>query len=66
MGLFRVFLTGSSEPIDVALEAKDIFSLELLLRNTRFILAQHTETSDDGVQRRLLIPVSRIQLVVEM
>ncbi len=66
MGMFRVFLTNSSESLDVDLEATDIFSLERLLRSTRFIPACHAESGEDGVRRRLLIPVSRIQLVFEM
>lgn len=66
MGLFRVFLTNSSESLDVNLEATDILSLERLLRSTRFIPARHAESDEDGVQRRLLIPVSRIQLILEL
>ena len=68
MGQFRIFLMGWPEPQLVELPASSIPEVGELAAYGRFLAANLVDVADsDGVltNRQALLPVSRIQMIVE-
>ncbi|WEK44902.1 MAG: hypothetical protein P0Y64_09050 [Candidatus Sphingomonas colombiensis] len=68
MGQFRIFLMGWAEPQLVELPACGIPEVGALAANGRFLAGELVDVADeDGVltNRRALLSVSRIQMIVE-
>ena len=65
MGRFRVFLIGTSAPLDVDLSARDIQELEAMMSTAKFVTGTMAEPDEDGVCAAFLVPVCRVQFVVE-
>lgn len=66
MGLFRVYLTGSQQAIDVELAASDLRTLKRGLLNERFLEGRVRPEDGDGVCSGVLIPTARLQLILEL
>lgn len=65
MGCIRLFLIGTSQPLDVDLPARDIQELEAMMSATKFVTGTKTEPDKDGVCPAFLVPTYRIQCVIE-
>ena len=65
MTRFRIFITGSPQPIDVDLPVASIAELSEIASRSRFIEGHVAEADSDGVYAGVLIPTCRIQLIIE-
>lgn len=68
MGRFTVFVTGCTEGLPIEISASSVHEIENLVGSSRFIAGELIDVPNaDGVcdNRAALIPVSRIQLIVE-
>lgn len=68
MGRFTVFVSGCTEGIPIELDASNVHEIEKVVGSRRFIVGELIDVpNEDGVcdNRAALIPVSRIQLIVE-
>lgn len=68
MARFRIFLTGNFEGSVVELPASTLAQVSALASERRFLSAEMIDVADnDGVclNREVLIPVSRIQMILE-
>lgn len=68
MGQFTVFLTGCSEGMPVEMPACSIHEVERLIGASRFVAGELIDFPDErGVctNKAALIPLSRIQMIVE-
>jgi hypothetical protein len=66
MGRFRIFLVGSPQAIDVDLPASDAAELNEIASRSRFLDGYMAEADRDGVCPGVLIPTSRLQMIIEM
>jgi len=65
MARFKLFLIGSPHPLLVNLPVNGVMELNELAGRCRFITGNLSDPDHDGVCSGLMIPTSRIQLVVE-
>ena len=65
MARFKLYLAGNGEPLDVELPVANVLELCALLSAARFIDGHFSEPDGDGVCRALLVPSSRVHLIVE-
>ena len=65
MTRFRIFITGSPQPIDVDLPVASIAELGEIASRSRFIEGHVAEADSDGVLPAVLIPTCRIQFIIE-
>ena len=68
MGRFTVFVSGSTGGLPVEFDASSIHEIERLVGSSRFIAGELIDVPDEwGAcdNRAALIPVSRIQMIVE-
>ncbi|HEX3422298.1 MAG TPA: hypothetical protein VHS33_02695 [Sphingomicrobium sp.] len=68
MGRFTVFLAGCAEGMPIEVTASSVHELERVVGGSRFLAGELIDVPDaDGVcsSRSALIPVSRVQLIVE-
>lgn len=65
MGVFRFHLIGSSQPLDVEIDAQAISDLDAILSRQRFVEGRMTQPDSDGLFAGVLIATSRIQCVIE-
>ena len=68
VGRFTVFMAGCGKAIPVELDASSVHEVGQLVGSRRFVAGELIDMpDDDGVcaNRRALIPVSRINLIVE-
>ena len=68
MAQFTIYLTGSNEGLPVEVPASCVSELQEMVGVSRFITGQLVDFPDaDGVcaNRAALIPVSRIQMIME-
>jgi len=68
MGRFTIFLTGRNDGLAVECPASCVGELEKVVASTRFLSGALVDVPDeDGVcsNRAMLIPISRIQLIME-
>lgn len=68
MGRFRIFLAGNIEGSMIELPASTLAQVSALASERRFLTAELIDVADrDGVcsNREALIPVSRIQMILE-
>jgi hypothetical protein len=68
MGRFTVFVTGCAEGLPVEFDAVSISDIEALISGRRFIPGELVDVpNSDGIYctRAALIPVSRIQMIME-
>lgn len=68
MGLFTVFVAGCTEGLPVELPASTVQEVEHIVGSARFLAGELVDVPDEhGVcsNRAALIPISRIQMIVE-
>jgi hypothetical protein len=65
MAQFRVFLVGVPQPLQVDLPAGSASELVEIASRVRFLEGHMVEADSDGVCAGVLIPTSRLQLVIE-
>lgn len=65
MAHFRVFLIGVPHPLQVDLPVGSVIELNEIASRVRFLEAHMLEADSDGVCAGVLIPTSRLQLVIE-
>jgi len=68
MGRFTVFVSGCPDGLPVELDASSVHEVERLVGSSRFIAGDLVDVSNAwGVcdNRAALIPISRIQMIVE-
>ncbi|APR51850.1 hypothetical protein CA223_07630 [Sphingomonas koreensis] len=65
MASFKLFLIGSNEPLVADLSAASVAELHHVLSTARFVEGPLSIPDDYGVCSGVLIPTSRIQLIVE-
>lgn len=68
MGRFTVFVAGCPEGLPIEIEASSVHEVERLVGSSRFVAGELIDVPDqDGVcsNRPALIPLSRIQMIVE-
>ncbi len=68
MGRFTIFLSGSSGGMQVDMPASSVEEVELLVGSARFLAGELIDVPDEhGIcsNRPALIPVSRIQMIME-
>ena len=68
MGRFTVFMSGCAEGLPMEIEASSVHDIEELIGGRRFIAGELIDLPDeDGCchDRAALIPVSRIQMILE-
>jgi hypothetical protein len=68
MGQFRIFLSGCAEGVPLEVPASSVHEIERIVGSTRFLAGELIDVPDeDGVcsNRAALIPISRIQMIVE-
>jgi hypothetical protein len=65
MARFRIFLVGSSQPLDIDLLANDAAELKELASRSRFLDGHMAEANQDGVCPGVLIPTCRLQMIIE-
>ena len=64
-GRFKLFLIGTSAPLDVDLPARDAAELERLLSVSKFIVGNMADPNEDGVCPGILVPTCRVQAAIE-
>lgn len=68
MGQFRIFLVGCHEGMPIRLPVSSLVEMECLNASGRFLIGDLVDVPDaDGVctNRQALIPISRIQMIME-
>lgn len=65
MASFKFFLVGSTQAPILDVEASDLVELGEDLCHTRFLLARTSEVDGAPYACRVLVPVSRIQMILE-
>jgi hypothetical protein len=65
MAHVRVFLIGAPQPLQVDLPVGSVSELVEIASRARFLEAHMVEADSDGIFAGVLIPTSRLQLVVE-
>lgn len=65
VGNFKVFLIGSAEPLDLEFPVDSISSLQTMATHSRFIIGRAAYECDECHVGHLMIPTSRIQLILE-
>lgn len=65
MARFKLFLIGSPQPLLVDLPVSGVMELNDHASRCRFITGNLSDPDNNGVCSGLMIPTSRIQLVVE-
>ena len=66
MSVFRIFLIGSSSPIEVELDVSEIREIEQDLLTRRYLRGFTCDFYGDADCRSVLIPAGRIQLIIEI
>ena len=65
MAGFRLFLIGTAEPLEVDFRVASISELSHLLSTARFLEGHLSLPDDGGVCPGVIVPTSRVQLIVE-
>ena len=65
VALFKFFMTGTSEAPVLDLPVNNLSELHAHANRARFLEGEMVEIDGRGVSCRVLIPVSRIQMVAE-
>lgn len=65
MARFRLFLIGCNQPLEVDLPVSGVAELNQMAATCRFLEGYMAEADGDGVCPGVLIPTSRLQMVVE-
>jgi hypothetical protein len=65
MARFRIFVTGSPQPIDVDLPVGSITELSGVASRSRFLEGHVADADSDGIYAGVLIPTYRIQFIIE-
>ena len=65
MARFRIFLVGSSQPLDIDLPANDAAELKVIASRSRFLDGRMAEADQDCVCPDVLIPTCRLQMIIE-
>jgi hypothetical protein len=68
MGRFTVFVAGCADGLPIEMAASSVQEVERLVGSSRFVAGELMDVPDqDGVctNRAALIPLSRIQMIVE-
>ncbi|GAA5056371.1 hypothetical protein GCM10023208_21030 [Erythrobacter westpacificensis] len=66
MARFHIFLVGSSHGVDVELAARDLSELREDLLHDRYLQGHMEQPDEKGVCAGVLIPASRLQMVLEL
>ena len=66
MGFFRIYLTGSQEALDVELPVSDLSTVKQRLLRERYLEGRVRPTDGDGEYVGVLIPATRLQLILEL
>lgn len=66
MAKFKFCLTGSPQMPIVEVDATDLHHLHQLMDRSRFVEGRMVEVDGEGATAGVLIPVSRIQFILEV
>ncbi len=66
MGLFRIYLTGSPQALEVELPVSDLRSLKRGLLSERYLEGRVRPTDGAGECAGVLIPATKLQLILEL
>lgn len=66
MGLFRIYLTGSQQSLDVELAVSDLQSLKRGLLNERYLEGRVQSADGDVECMGVLIPAAKLELILEL
>ena len=66
MGLFRIYLIGSQDPLDVELPVSDLSTVKRELLSERYLEGRMRPTDGDGEYLGVLIPATRLQLILQL
>jgi hypothetical protein len=65
MARFKLFLIGTPSPLDVDLPVSSVTELNEIASRARFIQGNMAEPDHEGVCPGVLIPTSRLHMVIE-
>ncbi|MBB4096971.1 hypothetical protein [Sphingomonas kyeonggiensis] len=66
MARFKFFLIGSTDAPVLDVEAIDLAELHALMSRERFIAGHMADPDTDGIFSGVLVPISRVQFVMEI
>ena len=66
MGFFRIYLTGSQEALDVELPVSELSAVKRGLLRERYLEGKVRPTDGDGEYVGVLIPATRLKLILEL